>query len=318
MNATITYLLTEQAQRTQMAATGQPVARTQTTTIEVTADDLPYLIADENGNLSQRLNLGVLVNGKPTPDIETLDGATAWAQYRAYWQERHAVEAARRAEDQAERRKNGAYNREQAEIGYRAFLADPSARLSDHSNQRPIDQRTPADWWAYEHAEWIAEIRRRNASDAAAREVAAAATEQSKLAAISAYVAASGDALLIQQHTDGLLGRKTILYRMADSALDAAGLPVECPDSVVCRNSDCPCYDSAADVVPPEVYARWKAIGPLPDGASVEFREVRNCLRDESDPDQSTFDDTAGPVEYHAIVTIPSGPFQFKRRIKLA
>ena len=41
MQATVTYLLSEQAQRAQMAATGQPVARTQTMTIELTPGDLP-------------------------------------------------------------------------------------------------------------------------------------------------------------------------------------------------------------------------------------------------------------------------------------
>ena len=52
MQATVTYLLTEQAQRAQMAATGQPAARKQTMTIEVTADDLPLCKVAEDGTLS--------------------------------------------------------------------------------------------------------------------------------------------------------------------------------------------------------------------------------------------------------------------------
>ena len=49
MQATITYLLTEQAQRAQMAATGQPVARKQVKTVEITADQLPLLAMAEDG-----------------------------------------------------------------------------------------------------------------------------------------------------------------------------------------------------------------------------------------------------------------------------
>jgi hypothetical protein len=50
MQATITYLLTEQAQRAQMAATGQPVARKQSKTVEITTDDLAILDIDGDGN----------------------------------------------------------------------------------------------------------------------------------------------------------------------------------------------------------------------------------------------------------------------------
>jgi len=50
MQATITYLLTEKAQRAQMAATGQPVARKQSKTVEITTDDLEILDIDADGN----------------------------------------------------------------------------------------------------------------------------------------------------------------------------------------------------------------------------------------------------------------------------
>ena len=49
MQATITYLLTEQAQRAQMAATGQPVARKQTMTVEVAAEDLVLCTVADDG-----------------------------------------------------------------------------------------------------------------------------------------------------------------------------------------------------------------------------------------------------------------------------
>src|SRR5258708_39817988 len=49
MQATITYLLTEQAQRAQMAATGQPVARKQTMTVEGAAEDLELCTVADDG-----------------------------------------------------------------------------------------------------------------------------------------------------------------------------------------------------------------------------------------------------------------------------
>jgi hypothetical protein len=49
MQATITYLLTEQAQRAQMAATGQPVARKQSITVEVGPEDLPLMQVADDG-----------------------------------------------------------------------------------------------------------------------------------------------------------------------------------------------------------------------------------------------------------------------------
>ena len=55
MQATITYLLTEQTQRAQMAATGQPVARKQTMTIDVPVEDLPLCKITETGEASIEL-----------------------------------------------------------------------------------------------------------------------------------------------------------------------------------------------------------------------------------------------------------------------
>ncbi len=60
MQATITYLLTEQAQRDAMAATGQPVARKQSITVDVTAEDMTIMQVAEDGtpylDLSRRGN----------------------------------------------------------------------------------------------------------------------------------------------------------------------------------------------------------------------------------------------------------------------
>lgn len=52
MQATIHFLLTEQAQRAAMAATGQPVTRKQTRTVEVAHEDIPLYTVDEAGTLT--------------------------------------------------------------------------------------------------------------------------------------------------------------------------------------------------------------------------------------------------------------------------
>src|SRR5258708_38314470 len=49
MQATITYLLTDQVQRAQMAATGQRGARKQTMTVEVAAEDLVLCTVADDG-----------------------------------------------------------------------------------------------------------------------------------------------------------------------------------------------------------------------------------------------------------------------------
>ena len=105
------------------------------------------------------------------------------------------------------------------------------------------------------------------------------------------------------------------------AALDACGVPAACPDPVLCVNSECPCEDSTVDCIPPAIYRTWKAF-TLPEGSTVEFHRVRNCLRTDGEPDYDNdllarYRETAGPTEYHAVVTISSGPFQFTRRIKL-
>jgi hypothetical protein len=73
MQAKITYLLTEAAQRAQMAAVGGPVARKQVVTCEVTAEDLPLLQADDDGNLYLNLCPG---GSKAAPPLLTGEDRT--------------------------------------------------------------------------------------------------------------------------------------------------------------------------------------------------------------------------------------------------
>ena len=353
MQATITYLLTEQAQRAQMAATGQPVARKQAVVEELPLEFLasPYTAIGGDGSVTVDLTQSVRLNERgevsrgsnwtsiePELDAQPESGCAALRSLTAALAAKQASTAEKyrlRQSEIAERERENV-TRTAAREARRAtnqqlidaFLADPAARAV-HIAEYPwthywVDLgsvRSPVrihkDVMGEDAIVALARVaRQRNDADAAAKEAL-------KTAAIDAFVAASGDAWLIGQHKEGLLCRKTITSRMATAALDACGLPAACPDPVLCVNSECPCEDSTVDCIPPAIYRAWKAY-TLPEGSAVEFHRVRNCLRTDGEPDcwpcwndERGEPETAGPTEYHAIVTISSGPFQFTRRIKL-
>ena len=292
MQVTITYLLTEQAQRAQMAATGQPVARAHTVTEEIPVEllDSPLARIDETGAISFNLSQPIGVHRDGTLSGSAYGYGTVYPQFSAMPESGLSAIRTRMAEIEAY----------QAQM--RSAAADAATRQAE-LDRLDAEQRE----------------KQKIAADEAAS--IKAATEAAKAAAIDAFVGQSGDAMLIEQHAARLLCRKTVISLMAGDCLDRY-LPAECPDSVVCENSRCPCMDTRQDCVPPDIYAAWKAMGDMPTGTTVEFRKVRKCLSDEDTEgafkclsDEDT--EGAGPVEYHAIVTIPSGPFQFERRIKL-
>ena len=367
MQATITYLLTEQAQRAQMAATGQPVARKQVVVEELPLEFLasPYTAIAADGSITVDLTQTVRLNERgevsrgsnwtsiePGLDAQPESGCAALRSLTAALAAKQASTAEKyrlRQSEIAERDQRENATRTAAREARRAtdqqlidaFLADPAARAvhidigtpywvdlgSDDNRVRIHKDVMGAD----AIVALVRVARQRNDADAAAKEAL-------KAAAIDAFVAASGDAWLIGQHKEGLLCRKTIISRMATAALDACGLPAACPDPIVCNNRECPCEDSTVDCIPPAIYRTWKAF-TLPEGSKVEFYRVRNCFQlyiDHRDGTSSAAEDcgderfrwaphhqpleageTAGPTEYHAVVTIPSGPFQFTRRVKL-
>ena len=306
MQATFTFCLSEAAQRAQMMATGQPVARKQTTTEDVPVDWLTSRFCNispegrisfdltqathisENGRIGSYSwnHVGPELDAQPASGLEALQTLT----------DAIVAECAKQS---------AAYAVRQAEI-------------AEENKRRAVEE-------AQRQARWAEEKRVKDEADAIAK-IAADAKEALKTAAIDAFVAASGDAMLIQQHEDGLLCRRTIIARMAGAAFDAAGLPAAVSRPPVCEDVDCPCRDHGVSCIPPEVYARWKAITGVSDTAAlaefeppaaeltVEFHSVRQCNGDGNYDDD---EDRAGPVEYHAVVTIQSGPFEFVRRILL-
>ena len=84
MQATIAYLLTEQAQRAQMAATGQPVARKQTTTEDIPSDLIthPLVQIGESGEMLVDLSRDTGINRDGTVAC-SWRSESGWAIIRA-------------------------------------------------------------------------------------------------------------------------------------------------------------------------------------------------------------------------------------------
>ena len=197
MQGTITYLLTEQAQRVQMAATGQPVARKQTVTIDITAEDLDLMAVDKDGNafldLAGTFDEIAKRHGRESRNYAAALALVGWPGFlhngaspyiQAYGADILALirlaYAIREAESQKQLRKeqeekalghaNGEHNRIMTETAYHQFLTDADARENSYSvRPRVEDLRSPADWWPENHEEFMAEIRRRNVADEKAK-----------------------------------------------------------------------------------------------------------------------------------------------------
>ncbi|HET9322040.1 MAG TPA: hypothetical protein VFO27_19755, partial [Bryobacteraceae bacterium] len=159
--------------------------------------------------------------------------------------------------------------------------------------------------------EWETELKRRAEADV----VAATAKEKAKTAFIAEWIAGHADPETRQQFDDGLLCRKAAIALIADAAL--ADLPAAAPGYKICDSTSCKCGSKDLDCLPRSVYPVWKALkAKLPEGYTVEFSRVRECLKDEDDYLPPGEDTAAAPV-YLAKVTIPYGPFHFEREVKL-
>lgn len=297
MQATITFLLSEQAQRAQIAATGQPVARKQTTTEDIPVEWLtsPYCKISPDGAVSFTLTERVHVDEQgrighggnwshvgPELDKQPSSGIEALRSFDAAV----AVEMAKQS---------AAYAIRQTELAARNRLRalEEVKRQSDAAEYR----------------------REKEESDSIAK-AESDRREAEKSSVIDAFVAASGDTLMIRQHADGLLCRKHAISLIANAAFASFSVPdaIQVPDT--CTESECPCCDKYIDCIPTYTYQAWRAIADhLPDGHTVKFSRVRECLRDDSwEPSDG---ESARPAYITADITLPHGPFKFERRIRL-
>ena len=223
MQATITYLLTEQAQRAQMVATGQPVARKQTVTIEVPTEDLQYYDIAADGSitvdlrgvtylLGHRINTEAFAEAPRIPDLV-----------------RAAI-----VEEEAEKQKKQdalAQNLAQQMAAVEQFMNDPTKR-ADLTPQ--IGSRTVYNVYVMEraneyfaacprYAEFVAEADRRTKADSAeaeaakrAKEEIEAAKEAAKLNFMRTWIAEHGTASQKARSENDLLCRDESIEAIAD------------------------------------------------------------------------------------------------------
>jgi len=331
MQATITYLLTEQAQRAQMATTGQPVARKQIMTIEVAPEDLELFSVDEDGNAY----LDFARSTYEIPQCKWLQAATGMDNkllFPAVAPDMVAILRDGRAKVKAEQKereeraeRERIEKRAQQDEAMRAFIADPNMPwISNPRSWVPLRGGYTLDISTRPSDPLVDEYRRvatermeaqskREQAAREQREAADAAKERAKTDYIDAWVREHGDELTRQQHADGLLPRKEALALIADAAM--ADLPGEYDPGEFCQDRDCPCGRKDIDTLPRKAYEAWLPIkAKLPQGAEVEFERVRECLKDgDGYVDEDT--ETAGPPVYAALLKVPVGPFVFERLV---
>jgi hypothetical protein len=344
MNATITYLLTEQAQRDAIKATGQPVARKQQMIIEVPAEDLDLFPIDANGMIELDLT------GSITSSWREPLKAAGWApdghsgvaanQYDFPFIEDYrrglAFVTARKAEQEALEEANGRHNQGLAERAYQAFLTAPDRQPADRINElveelTGEELKAPAAWFPSDHAGFAAEIKRRRAIEEDARKAAEKAKEdaeaakaQAKTDYINTWIAANASPAIQKQHQDDLLTRADAIRLIADAAFDALGVP-QAHRVTMCQDDSCACGIKDVNGIPTEVYERWLTVaGLLPDNVFLEFEVARDCERDadgyydaDGAYDRTGLNDGAGKSYYTAMIKLPVGPFIFQRRIKI-
>lgn len=303
MQATITYCLTEAAQRAQMAATGQPVSRRQTvpedipvapwlTHLLVSVDKDGLVTADldrtwginEQGDIGGYPQTGVVygeLNAQPASGVEALETV-----------------AARIAAKQEECKAN--YAVRQVELVTRRETERVQSEAREAKGREVRDEAS----------------RRRNADAAIEAEKEAAKQEYivTWIAALLAYPSVQ------QQFADGLLCRKDAVQLIADAAFAAAGVGDAFKCAEFCDVSECKCGESVIDCLPRSKYPAWQAIkAGLPEGYQVEFSRYRECLRAGMDRAGWCSEDgaTAGAAQHLAKITIPHGPFKFTRTVEL-
>jgi hypothetical protein len=339
MQATITYLLTEQAQRAQMAATGQPVTRKQSVTVDVPTEDLVLMQVSEDGTPYLDLASG-------DPQREALKEMGCELQYLMIGTRNvsvHLIGDARAdvldliRQGKAKIAARVRADRERVDAAITAFLVasvpvesecrcthppdtytDVSARTDDLAKRFLAEARRRYDIYTEEQERARREKAAADARIRSAEEAKERAKEHAKAEYVASWIAGHADEQTREQFADGLLARSDAVDMIAAAAFAAAGVPEParyCDD--FCTDQDCRCGERSVTSLPLSAYPAWRLLkATLPEGYAVEFLRVREHVpEDDIDPDAE--EPTAGPPMYLAKLTIPHGPFQFTRTVKL-
>jgi hypothetical protein len=325
MQVKITYMLSETAQRAAMAATGQPVARTQTIEAEAALSDLDLFAIGPDGTVTLDMSvpshrhLNALVTGWSSSPllwgaVQTYESLVA--AIRAAYAARAAAAEAAAAKEAAKLAAEADYDPALAAslgalqivgVKDRVRRSPTAAPVHPHALSVPSHQPLTRNALAAYHA--------RAAAQRDERTAAAAAGEAAKLAAIAAWVAEHGTPLQQSRHKDGMLPRAEATELMAAWVMESHGVPAE-DDRQICTDGSCPCSESEITALPECAYTAWVSLRKgLPDGYTVSFQRVKEC------PSRNEWGDCdADAVGCHtaAYLTIPYGPFRFERQVVLA
>jgi hypothetical protein len=155
----------------------------------------------------------------------------------------------------------------------------------------------------------------RLAREEAQREAREKAKEAAKQATIAEWVAEHGTASQKARLADGLLCRDEIVSAIAGYVLDPIGPPEG--EVVICDDNDHMCGREEVACLSEAEYTAWQAIkAGLPEGSTWSFERVTPCVAPCTEADAYRGDGLGEPYAT-ASITVPYGPFKFKRTIAL-
>jgi hypothetical protein len=291
MTVKITYLLTEQAQRDAMAATGVPVPRTQIIEAEAVLADLDLYAVAADGTPSMDLtvpshrHLSVLVPGRfSSPhqwgSLQTCESLIA--TLRAAYAARDARDAAAAAAEAAKIQAEADHDYDlAAALDYHHWTSEsdrvrrtPATDLV-HPRSLPVPVHMPLSRVA--QAAYCARWTEQRKAAAALVTAAEEAKEQTKLAAISTWIAEHGTPLQQARHTDGLMSRAEAIKLMATWVMDQYQVPPE-DDRQVCSKRECPCSETEITSLSEAAYEVWADVRhKLPGNHTTTFWRVTKC-----------------------------------------
>jgi hypothetical protein len=354
MQATITFLLSEKAQREQMATTGQPVARKQAVTVEVPNEDLALFNISEDG-----VPYLDLTKGLPTSlDAAGITEHISAHPYRCITDATDIVAAMKRGREkissdalkakEIERAKLAANIEKQNEAVAR-FLADPTKLITgNYPNAEKLDEpnyyiggtRINKENYTDQPAcprwsEFIAEAQRRRdvaraewlvkQAETARLKTEKEAKEAAKQEFIIAWIAEYGSESQKARSAESLLCRDEAIKAMADftfARLDTPGVAIAFasylrPDpKCSCEDchDDCEIKYSVADECDCLSESEYSSLQTL----KIEMPDAKFVLRTRSAIHDCDHSPNCGSGHIHTcMVKQTVGPFTLQREYML-
>ena len=323
MQAKITYMLSETAQRAQMVATGQPVARKQEHTIEISAEEMRFCEVAENGLLSRDLAYLSL------PEIEA--SATPEEAWDAYVrQQRKQAEKEQAAKMDRESRRMATEAADGAAAAWVDALPDDADYYGARDKAMPAAGVAQPNWSASTPllTAALGRLKSRNAAAEAAKERAEADKETAKVEYLHDWIMEYGDESQRARSADKLLPRKEALAALAEASFTAGAWPVNnSGEKIVSGRAenprpDCTCEDCDA------CETEYRETEGAPGLSAEEYAAYSTVRAAFPDATLTVMTNTAyhtcshrggcgGGTNHSVRVALPVGPFTLTREYAL-